>query len=189
MISQIDLCFSKARKADWTLFAFCWLLAILPAGKACSQEPPVRIGGEVLTELTADLIHCIHEQYSICIKRSDEMAVEGSPFLDILHKLEQKGIRLIICMTCLKYYDLEDKVKGGIVGGMNDIVFHRSAVDDLSHRLLEYKMRSTRIAIAQFKEDSKISHGAAGISGSQTHSLPRWGQEDYPLALSVNKSR
>jgi hypothetical protein len=51
-----------------------------------------------------------------------KLVVEGSPFLDTLRKLEQKGVRLIICMTCLKYFGLEDKVKAGIVGGMNDIV-------------------------------------------------------------------
>jgi hypothetical protein len=58
-----------------------------------------------------------------------KLVVEGSPFLDILHELEQKGIRLIICMTCLKYYGLEDKVKVGIVGGMNDIVLAQWMAD------------------------------------------------------------
>jgi hypothetical protein len=51
-----------------------------------------------------------------------KLVVEGSPVLDILHEMEQKGVRLIICMTCLKYFELEDKVKVGIVGGMNDIL-------------------------------------------------------------------
>jgi hypothetical protein len=58
-----------------------------------------------------------------------KLVVEGSPFLDILHELENKGIRLIICMTCLKYYGLEDKVKVGIVGGMNDIVLAQWMAD------------------------------------------------------------
>jgi hypothetical protein len=51
-----------------------------------------------------------------------KMIVEGSPTLDALRELEQKGSRLIICSTCLKYYGLEEKVKVGIVGGMHDIV-------------------------------------------------------------------
>jgi hypothetical protein len=58
-----------------------------------------------------------------------KLVVEGSPCLDILRELEQKGIRLIICMTCLKYFGLEDKVKTGIVGGMNDIVLAQWMAD------------------------------------------------------------
>jgi selenocysteine-specific elongation factor len=44
---------------------------------------------------------------------------------------------------------LRDKV---LIKVDDDIVFHRSAVDDLRRRLAEYKMRSTRFTIAQFKE-------------------------------------
>ena len=58
-----------------------------------------------------------------------KLVVEGSPVLDMLHELEQKGIRLIVCMTCLKYFGLEDKIKVGIVGGMNDIVLAQWMAD------------------------------------------------------------
>ena len=58
-----------------------------------------------------------------------KLVIEGSPVLDLLKELEQKGSRLIICMTCLKFYGLEDKVKVGIVGGMNDIVLAQWMAD------------------------------------------------------------
>jgi hypothetical protein len=51
-----------------------------------------------------------------------KMVAEGSPVLDLLRALEEKGVRLIICSTCLQYFGLSDKVAVGIVGGMNDIV-------------------------------------------------------------------
>lgn len=51
-----------------------------------------------------------------------KMVVEGSPVLDLLQALEAKGVRLIICSTCLQYYGLTERVAVGIVGGMNDIV-------------------------------------------------------------------
>ena len=51
-----------------------------------------------------------------------KLVVEGSPVLDLLKSLESKGVRLIICITCLQYYGLTDKVKVGIVGGMSDIL-------------------------------------------------------------------
>jgi sulfur relay (sulfurtransferase) complex TusBCD TusD component (DsrE family) len=36
--------------------------------------------------------------------------------------MEEKGVRLIICSTCLHYFGLTDKVRVGIVGGMPDII-------------------------------------------------------------------
>jgi hypothetical protein len=50
------------------------------------------------------------------------LAVEGSPVLETLQSLEHKGVRLILCSTCLTYYNLMDKLKVGIVGGMGDIL-------------------------------------------------------------------
>jgi len=51
-----------------------------------------------------------------------QLVTEGSPILEQLSKLEAKGVRLIICSTCLAELRLTDKVKVGIVGGMPDII-------------------------------------------------------------------
>lgn len=50
------------------------------------------------------------------------LAVEGSPVLDVLTSLESKGVRLILCSTCLSTFGLVDQVRVGIVGGMADIL-------------------------------------------------------------------
>ena len=50
------------------------------------------------------------------------LVVEGSPVLDTLKSLEAKGVRLMLCSTCLNYFNLLDKVQVGIVGGMTDIL-------------------------------------------------------------------
>jgi intracellular sulfur oxidation DsrE/DsrF family protein len=50
------------------------------------------------------------------------LVVEGSPVLETLQSLESKGVRLILCSTCLNYYNLTEKVKVGVVGGMGDIL-------------------------------------------------------------------
>ena len=50
------------------------------------------------------------------------LACEGSPALDELKTLESKGIPLILCQTCLNAFDLADKVRVGVVGGMGDII-------------------------------------------------------------------
>jgi hypothetical protein len=51
-----------------------------------------------------------------------KLVVEGSPVLDTLKSFETKGVRLILCSTCLNFYNLSEKVKVGIVGGMTDII-------------------------------------------------------------------
>ena len=33
-----------------------------------------------------------------------------------------KGLRLVLCQTCLTFYQLENKVRAGVVGGMGDIL-------------------------------------------------------------------
>lgn len=51
-----------------------------------------------------------------------KLAVTGSPVLGTLKSLDAKGVHLILCSTCLNYFNLADKVEVGIVGGMTDII-------------------------------------------------------------------
>jgi intracellular sulfur oxidation DsrE/DsrF family protein len=51
-----------------------------------------------------------------------KLVVESSPALEQLHALEGKGVRLIVCSTCVEYYGLTEEVQVGIVGGMTDII-------------------------------------------------------------------
>lgn len=51
-----------------------------------------------------------------------KLVVEDSPVLDVLSGLEQEGVRLIVCSTCLDFLGLREKVKIGIIGGMTDII-------------------------------------------------------------------
>lgn len=51
-----------------------------------------------------------------------KLVVEESPVLEPLKRLNEMGVYLIICSTCLNYFNLRDKVQFGIVGGMHDIL-------------------------------------------------------------------
>ncbi len=57
------------------------------------------------------------------------LAVEGSPALDVLRSLEVKGVRLILCNTCLTAFGLVNQVRVGIVGGMGDILEAQARAD------------------------------------------------------------
>jgi intracellular sulfur oxidation DsrE/DsrF family protein len=50
------------------------------------------------------------------------LVVETSPVLEPLRALEARGVRLVVCSTCLGFYGLTDAVRVGIVGGMPDIL-------------------------------------------------------------------
>ena len=51
-----------------------------------------------------------------------KLVVEGSPVLNELKLLTEKGTLLIVCSTCLNYFNLMDKVQVGIPGHMTDII-------------------------------------------------------------------
>lgn len=50
------------------------------------------------------------------------LACEGSPVLATLEELEKRGVRLLVCGTCLEYYDLKAKRKVGTVSNMYEIM-------------------------------------------------------------------
>lgn len=50
------------------------------------------------------------------------MVIDGSPVLEELQALAEKGVYLIACETCLNYYDYLNRRAVGIVGSMADIV-------------------------------------------------------------------
>ncbi|MEJ5223799.1 MAG: DsrE family protein [Anaerolineales bacterium] len=51
-----------------------------------------------------------------------KLVTKDSPVLEQLAAMEARGVRLIVCSTCLEHFGLTDKVKVGIVGGMTDII-------------------------------------------------------------------
>jgi selenium metabolism protein YedF len=50
-----------------------------------------------------------------------KLACEGSRVLDDLCALAEQGIELLVCGTCLGYYELTDKLEVGQVSNMYDI--------------------------------------------------------------------
>jgi len=46
----------------------------------------------------------------------------GSPVISALQVLEARGVKLLACKTCLKYFDLMEKMEVGIAGTMIDIL-------------------------------------------------------------------
>ena len=51
-----------------------------------------------------------------------KLVCEGSEKLDHLKKLEQRGVLLLACKTCLDYLNLADKAAVGKIAGMPDLI-------------------------------------------------------------------
>ena len=61
--------------------------------------------------------------HAICLYGEGvKLAVEGSPVLDELRSLADKGARVVVCTTCLNFFGLADRVQAGVAGSMKDII-------------------------------------------------------------------
>jgi intracellular sulfur oxidation DsrE/DsrF family protein len=107
----------------------------LPELKANSASTVILINNDGMGSAEEALRHKLLRSYLTMLRENElypgaicfyaggvKMVVEGSPVLDLLRELEGKGVRLIICTTCLQYFELTEKVAVGIVGGMGDIM-------------------------------------------------------------------
>jgi sulfur relay (sulfurtransferase) complex TusBCD TusD component (DsrE family) len=50
------------------------------------------------------------------------LACEGSPVIDLLQQMQDQGVELVLCKTCLDYFGLTGSALVGVVGGMGDII-------------------------------------------------------------------
>jgi selenium metabolism protein YedF len=58
-----------------------------------------------------------------------KLTCTGSPVIDIMKVLEKTGVKLIVCTTCLKHFNLLEKMEVGIAGTMIDIIELQKASD------------------------------------------------------------
>jgi len=57
----------------------------------------------------------------ILLNSGAQLAIEGSPVVEDLQMLARQGCEILVCGTCLGYFDLKDKVAVGTVSNMYDI--------------------------------------------------------------------
>ena len=50
-----------------------------------------------------------------------KIAVEGSNWINHLKRLEEQGVKIISCRTCVEYFGLEDQIAVGEIGTMMQI--------------------------------------------------------------------
>ncbi|WP_258360657.1 sulfurtransferase-like selenium metabolism protein YedF [Moorella sulfitireducens (nom. illeg.)] len=65
----------------------------------------------------------------IFINSGVQLCCQGSPVLDSLLALEQKGLEILACGTCLDYYHLKEKLCVGSVTNMYTIIEYLAAAE------------------------------------------------------------
>ncbi|GAI73698.1 unnamed protein product, partial [marine sediment metagenome] len=51
-----------------------------------------------------------------------KLTVEGSEVIDSLRMIEEEGMEILVCGTCLDFFNLKDKIKVGHISNMFEIV-------------------------------------------------------------------
>ncbi len=68
----------------------------------------------------------------IFVNAGVKLTCEGSELLSQLHELEDQGVEILSCGTCLDFFNLKEKLKAGRVSNMFEIV---SSLTDATHVL------------------------------------------------------
>lgn len=77
------------------------------------------LGGLLMKSYVNVLPELEHLPQTICMYNEGvKLAIEGSPVLEALQKLEAKGVKIIVCGTCTEYYSVSDKLKTGQISNM-----------------------------------------------------------------------
>jgi len=51
-----------------------------------------------------------------------KLTIQGADVLEYLKQLENEGVQILVCGTCLNYFEIKDKLAVGVVSNMYDIV-------------------------------------------------------------------
>jgi len=98
------------------------------------KETVLFIGSDILGRGNSELgkilmrnfIHTLCEQANppstiILMNAGVKMAASGSPVIEELTLLQEKGVTILACGTCLDYYKLKNQLKAGQISNMHDI--------------------------------------------------------------------
>lgn len=105
------------------------------ADEDITQDTIILITGEGMGRADQPLQHKLLKTYLQLIRENEslpaalcfytdgvKMALEDSPVVEELRALEERGVYIILCGTCLRYFDVVDEVAVGVQGGMTDII-------------------------------------------------------------------
>lgn len=61
-------------------------------------------------------------KYIVLLNAGVKLATTGSAVLEHLKKLEERGVAIISCLTCVEYFGIESETAAGRIDGMKSIL-------------------------------------------------------------------
>ncbi len=80
------------------------------------------LGANLMKVFIATIKELSVQPRTICFMNSGvTLATEGAPTVPYLKELEERGIELLVCGTCLSYFNLKERLAVGRISNMYDI--------------------------------------------------------------------
>ena len=81
------------------------------------------LGGRLIGNFLKTLLSAEKKPQMLVLYNSGvKLAAKGSPVLETLQSLENLGVQIISCGTCVNFYGLSDLIRAGRVSNMQEIV-------------------------------------------------------------------
>jgi selenium metabolism protein YedF len=81
------------------------------------------LGAILMKNFLAKLISAeVKPKMMVLYNSAVKLAAKGSPVLESLHSLENLGVEIICCGTCVNFYGLADQMEVGRITNMPEIV-------------------------------------------------------------------
>ena len=82
-----------------------------------------KLGDILMAAYFETLAHFARDITHIALVNSGvKLAIEGSPVVDHIKSLEQMGVEVLCCGTCLNHFNIKDKLAAGVVSNMFSIL-------------------------------------------------------------------
>jgi selenium metabolism protein YedF len=81
------------------------------------------LGATLMAAFLDTLSHFKDEiSHAIFVNAGARLAVQGSPVLEQIRQLEELGVQVLVCGTCLNHFGIKDQLAVGIVSNMYSII-------------------------------------------------------------------
>jgi selenium metabolism protein YedF len=110
-----------------TNFVYC-----LTSDKIGSQDQ--ELGSRLMNTFFLKLVQAVkHPSHIILMERGVNLLLPESPSLDAIKVLEERGVTMLACQTCLDYYGIREKIGTGKISNMPDIIETMQAAAKVIH--------------------------------------------------------
>jgi selenium metabolism protein YedF len=104
----------------------------ITSDKIGSQDP--ELGARLMSTFFLKLIQAKSlPSHIILMERGVNLLLPESPSLDAIKMLEERGVTMLACQTCLDYYGIKEKIGAGKISNMPDIIEALQAAAKVIH--------------------------------------------------------